>query len=409
MPALDALRILDLSQWEAGPSCTQALAWLGADVLKVEPPLRGDPGRAFGSDGLNSAYFVNWNSNKRRAAIDLETQQGRALLLRLLPRYDVLVENYGPGVVEKLGLDYGALQPLHPGLIYASVKGFGSSGPYAGYKCMDMVAQAAGGVLSTTGQPDGPPTRPGVTLGDSGTGMQLALAITAAYVQKLRTGQGQRIELSMQEAVTYYMRTTIANGSDWGRRPAERTGNGVGAMMNLYPCRPGGPNDHVYVMVVNTRMWRALCGAIGRLDLLDDSRFERGMARHRNAAALYEEIAKWTRERGKHEVMAILGEAGVPCSAVLDTRDLFEDPHLQSRGFVKRVAHRALGEVPLLGWPARLSRSEVELRAAPLLGEHTGEVLDTELGLAPDEIDSLRAAGVIGSDPAPEAPGPARD
>jgi formyl-CoA transferase len=397
MPALDGLRILDLSQWEAGPSCTQALAWLGADVVKIEPPGRGEPGRAIGGDGMNSPYFVYWNSNKRSAAIDLDTEQGRSLVLRMLPRFDVLVENFGPGVVEKLRLDYASLQPLHPTLIYASVKGFGTSGPYANYKCMDMVAQAAGGALSTTGQPDGPPTRPGVTIGDSGTGMQLALAITAAYVQKLRTGEGQRIELSMQEAVTYYMRTTIANGSDWGRRAAPRTGNGVGAMLNLYPCKPGGPNDYMYMMVVNTRMWQSLCRAMDRLDLLDDPRFTRGAGRHENQLALYEEIAKWTRERTKHEVMATLGKAGVPCSAVLDTHDLFEDPHLRSRDFVKHVSHGALGEVPVLGWPARLSKSQVELRAAPLLGEHTAEVLRSELGLDEGAIAALGAAGVIAS------------
>jgi formyl-CoA transferase len=398
MAALDGLRILDLSQWEAGPSCTQALAWLGADVVKIEPPERGDPGRALGSDGLNSAYFINWNSNKRSAAIDLDTPRGRALVLGMLPRFDVLVENYGPGVVERLGLDYATLQPLHPGLIYASVKGFGDSGPYAGYKCMDMVAQAAGGVLSSTGQPDGPPTRPGVTLGDSGTGMQLALAITAAYVQKLRTGEGQRIELSMQEAVTYYMRTTIATGSDWGRRAAPRAGNGVGAMMNLYPCKPGGPNDYVYVMMVNTRMWRALCTAMERLDLLEDTRFDRGLARHQHASALYDEIAKWTAVRTKREVMAVLGGAGVPCSAVLDTRDLFEDPHLQARGFVHELSHSALGNVRLLGWPARLSRSEVPMQAAPLLGEHTSEVLREELGLSGADLAELCALGAIADD-----------
>jgi crotonobetainyl-CoA:carnitine CoA-transferase CaiB-like acyl-CoA transferase len=397
MPALEGLRILDLSQWEAGPSCTQALAWLGAEVVKIEPPGRGEPGRAIGGDGFNSPYFVFWNSNKRSAAIDLDTEQGRALLLRMLPRFDVLVENFGPGVVEKLRLDYAALQPIHPTLIYASVKGFGTSGPYADYKCMDMVAQAAGGVLSATGEPDGPPTRPGVTLGDSGTGMQLALAITAAYVQKLRTGEGQRIELSMQEAVTYYMRTTIANSSDWGRRAAPRTGNGIGAMLNLYPCKPGGANDYVYMMVVNTRMWQSLCRAMQRDDLLTDPRFDRGAARHENHAALYEEIAKWTREQTKHEAMAILGKAGVPCSAVLDTRDLFENPHLQARGFVKHVEHPVLGEIPLLGWPARLSKSRVEIEPAPLLGEHTAEVLRGELGLDEETIAGLGVSGVIGT------------
>ena len=395
MSALSGLRVLDMTQWEAGTSCTQALAWLGADVVKVEPPGRGDPGRAVGGGPGDSAYFMNWNSNKRSIAIDLEKPAGRELLLRLVPRFDVFVENYGPGVIEKLDLGYAVMKRIHPEIIYARIKGFGTEGPYAGYKCMDSVAQAAGGALSVTGLPDGPPLRPGITAGDAGTGVQAALAITAAYAHKLRTGEGQEIELSMQEAVTYYLRSAVANGSDWGRRAAPRHGTGVGAMLNLYPCRPGGPNDHAYVMIVNTRMWRRLCQTMERLDLLEDSRFARGRDRHEHRDALYEEIAKWTREYTKHEVMRRLGEAGVPCGAVLDTRDLFNDPHLLARGFVKQIEHAELGPVPLLGWPARLSRSEVEVRRAPLLGEHTDEVLAENLELSPAELRALHESGAV--------------
>ncbi len=398
MPALDGMRILDMTQWEAGTACTQALAWLGADVVKVEPPGRGDPGRGFVTGGTDSAYFVNWNSNKKSVTIDLSRPDGRGLLLRMLPRFDVFVENYGPGVVEKLDLDYDVMKAVHPSIIYARVKGFGTSGPYAAFKCMDMVAQSAAGALSVTGMPDGPPLRPGPPMGDSGTGVQLALAITAAYIQRERTGEGQLIELSMQEAMTYYMRTMIANGSDWGRQAAPRSGNGFGAMMNLYPCRPGGSNDYVYMMVVNTRMWRALCGAIERDDLLDDPRFERGRNRHENAEVLYEEIAGWTREHTKQEVMRRIGEAGVPCSAVYDTSDLFNDPHLLERGFVHTIDHKAHGRVRLLGWPARMSASEVEIEPAPLLGEQTAEVLKAELGLDDDELASLRDRGAIDYD-----------
>ncbi len=395
MPALDGMRILDMTQWEAGTSCTQALAWLGADVVKVEPPGRGEPGRGRATSDQDSAYFINWNSNNRSVAIDLAKPEGRRLLLDMLPHYDVFVENYGPGVVEKLDLDYAVMKGIHPGVIYARVKGFGTTGPYADYKCMDMVTQAAGGALSITGVPDGPPLRPGPTLGDSGSGVQLALAITAAYVQKQRTGEGQLIELSMQEAMTYYMRTMIANGSDWGRQAVKRSGNGFGAMMNLYPCSPGGPNDHVYMMIVNTRMWLALCEAIERPDLPQDPRFERGRGRHENAQALYEEIAAFTRTRTKHQVMKQLGESGVPCSAVLDTVDLHNDPHLLARGFVKTVKHAQLGPVPLLGWPARLSKSEVEIEAAPLLGQHTAQVVKRDLGLDDAELEALRRSGAI--------------
>jgi formyl-CoA transferase len=395
MPALEGMRVLDMTQYEAGTACTQFLAWLGADVVKLERPGVGDPGRgiAWGTD--NSAYFVNWNSNKRSVSIDLEQPKGRELLLAMLPRYDVFVENYGPGVIEKLDLDYATMRSVHPAIIYARVKGFGTSGPYSEFKCYDMVAQAAAGAFSVTGTSDGPPLRPGPTTGDSGTGVQLALAITAAYVQKQRTGEGQLIEISMQEAMTYFMRTSVANGSDWGRRATPRTGNGAGATVNLFPCRGGGPNDYIYIMALTTRMWRALCVAIDRPDLLEDRRFEKGRQRQENREALFEEISKWTRERTKTEAMRRLGEAGVPCSAVLDTRDLFNDPHLLARGFIETVEHDALGPVKLLGCPARMSRSEVPLRASPLLGQHTAEVLRDDLGLEEAEICALRDQGAI--------------
>ena len=395
MPALEGMRVLDMTQYEAGTACTQLLAWLGADVVKVERPGVGDPARgiAWGTD--NSAYFVYWNSNKRSIAIDLERPRGRDLLLEMLPRYDVFVENYGPGVIEKLDLGYDVMSAVHPGIIYARVKGFGTSGPYADYKCYDMVAQAAAGAFSITGEPDGPPLRPGPTTGDSGTGVQLALAITAAYVQRQRTGEGQLIEVSMQEAMTYFLRTAVANGSDWGRRATPRTGNAEGPTVNLFPCKGGGSNDYIYIMALTSRMWRALCTAIGRPDLIEDPRFEKGRQRQENREVLFEEIAKWTRERSKAEAMQRIAEAGVPCSAVLDTRDLFEDPHLRARGFIETVEHAALGPVPVLGCPARLSRSEVPLRAAPLLGEHTAEVLAADLDLGGDEIRALRDQGAI--------------
>lgn len=395
MPALDGMRVLDMTQYEAGTACTQALAWLGADVVKIERPGSGDPGRGLLVGGDHSAYFLSWNANKRSVALALEKPEGRELLLRMLPRYDVFVENFGPGVLEKLGLEYEVMRAVHPAIIHARIKGFGGGGPYASYKCFDMVAQAASGAFSVTGEPDGPPMCPGPTLADSGTGVQAALAITAAYVQRMRTGEGQQIEIAMQEAMTFYMRTRIANGSEWGTRAVPRTGNGEGPMLNLYPCKPGGPNDYVYLVVATPRMWDQLCSALGRPDLASDPRFKGWLLRHENGAALYDEIASWTRSHTKHEAMRILAEAGVPCSAVLDTRDLFQDPQLAARGFVKRVEHEVLGEVPILGSPFRLSQSEVELRAAPVLGRHTDEVLREDLGLSDSDLSALHASGVV--------------
>lgn len=395
MPALEGMRVLDMTQYEAGPACTQALAWLGADVVKIERPGTGDPGRGLLIGGDHSAYFVYWNSNKKSVALDLEKPEGKALLLRMLPRYDVFVENFGPGVLEKLGLDYEAMRRVHPGLIYARIKGFGSDGPYAQYKCFDMVAQAASGAFSVTGTADGPPMCPGPTLADSGTGTQAALAITAAYVERLRTGRGQLVEVAMQEAMIYYMRTRIANGSDWGRKAAPRSGNGEGPMLNLYPCAPGGPNDYVYLVVATQRMWEQLCAAMGRPELATDPRFKGWVLRHQNGTALYDEIASWTRAHDKHEAMRILASAGVPCSAVLDTKDLFEDPHLRARGFVQSVDHEVLGRVPVMGSPFRMSGAPVELQAAPVLGKHTDEVLRADLGLSDAELRALRASGVL--------------
>ncbi len=394
MPALDGLRILDVTQYEAGPSATQALAWLGAEVVKVEPPGAGDPGRGVGVAPLG--YFMNWNANKRSVVLDLTTGEGRDLLLRLAAQADVFVENYGPGVVEKLDIDYDVVKEVNPAIIYASVKGFGLSGPYANRKCFDGVAQAAAGALSTTGYADGEPMLPGPTTGDSGTGVQLALAITAAYIQKSRTGEGQRIEVSMQEAMTYYMRTRVGVTPGWGERPAPRAGNGFMALNNVYPSAGGGPNDYVMIMAVTPRMFVDLCAAMQRPDLAGDPRFVSFSGRNTHAAELRAEIAGWTAQFDKFELGRRLEAHGVPGGPVLDTTEVLTDPHLIARGFIKTVEHPDLGPVPMLGFAPRLSASEVELRPAPRLGEHTDEVLGTVLGLGEDELVVLRQRGAIG-------------
>lgn len=398
MPALDGLRILDMTQYEAGTSCTQALAWLGADVVKIEAPGHGDPGRAvgFSEHPEYSAYFCNWNANKRSIAIDLQKSEGKDLFMRLLPGFDVFVENYGPGVVERLGIDYASLRKAHPALIYASVKGFGTSGPYANFKSFDSVAQAASGAFSVTGPADGPPIGPGPSTGDSGAGVQMAMAILAAYVQRLRTGKGQVLEISMQEAMTYFMRSVIGVGSDWGNKAAGRSGNVKGLPpVNAYPCKPFGPNDWVFMMPVTAGHWDELCVKMDMPELLVDPRFDDMRRRIENREALYEIIAAWTGERTKREVMELLASAGVPCSACLDTSELHTDPHLLARGFVKTVQHPQHGEVRLLGFPPRLSESEVTIKSAPLLGEHTQEVLMSELNLNTDEIEVLVQSGVV--------------
>ncbi len=393
MPALDGMRVLDMTQYEAGTSCTQALAQQGAEVVKVEPPGVGDPGRSLTRDTDKSQYFLNYNSNKRSVVINLATPRGRELLLDLAPGFDVFVENYGPGVIEKLDIGYDVMRERNPAIIYARIKGFGLSGPYADYKCYDSVALAAGGAYSINGDPEGPPMRPGATFGDSGTGIQTAFAITAAYVQQQRSGEGQFIELSMQEAVTFFMKTM---GRDaWGNREAPRLGNGLGAPTNVYPSKPGGPNDYVHICVVTSRMWDTLCAALERPDLATDPRFETPETRREHAEELYEEIADWTRQRTKYEAMNHLAPAGVPCTAVFSTVDLWEDPHLKARGLVQTVEHPEYGEIELLRSPLRMSASEVPIEPAPLLGQHTDEVLCAKLGLDEPQLAELHAQGVI--------------
>ena len=388
MAALDGMRILDMTQFEAGTSCTQSLAFLGADVVKVERPGVGDPGRGRARGNAKDAeYFVNWNSNKRSVTLHLDTPEGRALLLDMVPRYDVFVENYGPGVVEKLDIGYDVMRAVHPNIIYLRIKGFGTSGPYAHYKCMDMVAQAAAGAFSITGEPDGPPMRPGPTMGDAGTGMQAALAITAAWAQKLRTGEGQLIELSMQEAMTYYLRTAVSR-TGFGAVPTPRTGNGNNPFVSLYPCKGNGPNDYVFVMAVNPRMRAGVCRAVGAPDLMQNG----------DAAEVRPTIEAWTRTQTKRDAMTALAEEGVCASQVFETDELFTDPHLLARGFIHDVHHAEHGDVRLLGWPARMSRSSVPISAAPLLGEHTSEVLAEDLGLGEDAIEELRGRGAIGNE-----------
>ena len=393
MAALDGLRILDMTQYEAGPSATQALAWMGAEVVKVEPPGSGDPARGVGGGGMSN-YFLHWNANKASIAIDLTTDDGRDLLMSLAPKFDVFVENYGPGVVDKLDVGYEAVKAVHPTVIYASVKGFGLTGPYADRKCFDGVAQAMAGALSVTGYPDSPPLLPGPTTGDSGTGVQLALAILAAYIERQRTGVGQRIEVSMQEAMTYYLRTRIATAPEWAA-PASRFGTGRIATNNLYPCSGGGPNDHVMIMAITPRMFGDLCTAMDRPDLVEDPRFARNRDRLENSDALAEIIREWTSEHTKYEIAERLAEAGVPGGPVLDTGDLHRDPHLVERGFVHEIDHPELGPVPILGWAPRISGTDVEIDTAPTLGADTNDVLAAELGLSPSQIAALRSEGVV--------------
>jgi len=394
MRALDGMKVLDLTQYEAGTSCTQYLAWFGADVVKIEPP-GGEPGRHTEGPGQDSLYFLSFNHNKRSVCLDLRKPEGRHLFLELLPRFDAVVENFTLGTMEKLGLGYDVLKEHNPEVIYATIKGFGTHGPYAEFKSFDWVAQASGGGFSVTGEPDGPPMKPGASVCDTGSGMHAAMGILAAYIQRLRTGRGQVVEIALQETMTNFMRQQLSLRL---RKPGPvpRRGNKLGIPpTDLYPCAGGGPNDWAFIMVVTDRMWDALVVAMERLDLNEDPRFNTLRARIKHGPELYQEIAAWTSQRAKFEVMETLGAAGVPCSAAYDSEDIFADKHLRARGQIRKISHPVNGEVEMLAPPVHLSESTVEMARSPLLGEHTTEVLAAELGLEAEALEHLASAGVI--------------
>jgi len=403
--ALEGIRVIDFTHDQAGPSCTQMLAWLGADVIKIERPPHGDRARRLwnmDNPSVDSFFFLLLNSNKRSIAVDLKTEDGKEIVRRLIRECDIVAENLGPGVMERLGLGYEAVKALNPRAVYASVKGFGSYGPYSGFKCFEPVAQATSGAMSVTGETDGPPLVNGANIGDSGTGMHLAIAILAALVQRGSTGEGQLVEVAMQEAVLNLTRVkytgTLATG-----RPLGRSGNrsATGGYSDLIRCAgangaPGGPNDGVYLIVPpdNPEMFHAAMDAIGRPELKEDERFKTAAARARNGAALSEIIEGWTRSRDKRAVMQEFAGRGIPCGAVLDTAEVLDDPHLNERGTIRELDHPTRGRFKTILSPVRLSASPIAPNRAPLLGEHSDEVLALA-GYGADEIRGLRERKVV--------------
>lgn len=401
-PALHGIRVLDLTQFEAGTSCTETLAWLGADVIKVEPPGRGEQGRFASTDvpGLDSYYFLLLNANKRSITLNLKHAEGPALLRRLLEKADVFVENFAPGVVDRLGFGYNAVQRINPRLIYAQVKGFAPDGPFGTFPAFDMIAQAAGGALSLTGKPEDPPLKPGPTIGDTGAGLHLAIGILAGLLQRERTGVGQRIEVAMQEAVINYCRISFARQLLTGCA-AERWGNqsqlGMTAPSGVYPCRPGGPNDYVFIYTsrAGNQQWERLLDVVGRPDLKDDPRFRDSVGRAAHAAAIDEIISGWTGRKTKREAMERLGRAGVPAGAIFDTLELTADEHLNRREAIVSVDHPTRGAIKMPGWPVKMEHSYVRVEPAPLLGQHNSEVYEELLGLSHGALAELAEQGVI--------------
>jgi formyl-CoA transferase len=399
---LAGIRVLDLSQFEAGPSCTEALAWLGAEVVKVENPKGGEPGRVLGSGpspGADAYYFMVYNANKKSITINLKSERGLALVKEMAGRADVFVENFAPGAIERLGLGWEVLHALNPRLVYAQVKGFGEGSPYENNLAFDMIAQACGGTMAITGERDGRPCKPGPTLGDTGTGMLLAIGILGSLFQRHTTGWGRRLQIAMQDAQLQYTRGAFVQHARSGQ-PAMRNGAkplaGGMAPSGIYPCKPGGPNDYVYVFTshANPEHWRRLLKVIGQEKLLEDPRFATREARGRHETEIDQMIAEWTRRHDKHEAMRLIGAAGVPAGAVLDTGDLLAEPSFETRGIIQTMQHPA-GTLRMPTFPVRFDGAPVPVKPAPLLGEHTAVVLGEWLGISAGDVAGLRNEGVV--------------
>lgn len=400
--ALAGVRVVDLTQFEAGTSITETLAWLGADVIKVENPVGGEQGRGASTDqkGVDSFYFMLLNANKKSVTLNLKSERGKEMLRKMIAKADIFAENFAPGVIEKLGFSYEEVSRINPRIIYATVKGFGKGSPYETHLAFDMIAQASGGVMSITGEPDGRPIKPGVTLGDTGTGLHACIGVLAALFQRTVTGRGQKVEVAMQDAMVNYCRIAYA-AQLLHKKACPRMGNqvvlGTNAPSDVFKCAPGGHNDYVYIYTsrANNIQWHRLLDVIGRPDLKTDPRFETPQLRVKIVDEINTYIQAWTINHTKHDAMQILGENGVPCGAVLDTDELMNDPTMREREIFVEVDHPVRGKVVIPGWPVKLSDSYVAVRSSPLLGADNAGIYGEWLGLSQADLDALKKDQVI--------------
>jgi formyl-CoA transferase len=406
--ALDGIRVLDMTHVQSGPSATQLLAWLGADVIKLEAP-SGDITRRQLRDlpDADSLYFTMLNCNKRSITLNTKTERGKEILTELIRRSDVMVENFGPGAVDRMGFTWDRIKEINPRIVYASIKGFGE-GPYTDFKAYEVVAQAMGGSMSTTGFEDGPPLATGAQIGDSGTGVHTVAGILAALLQRERTGRGQRVNVAMQHAVLNLCRVKLRDQQRLAHGPlaeypnedfgdeVPRSGNASGGGQPGWAvrCSPGGPNDWIYV-IVQPPGWKPLAGLMGRPELADDPEWATPEARLPKLGKMFQLIEEWTSQHAKWEVLEKLNAFDIPCGPILSTRELIEDESLAANEMIVTVDHPERGPFKTVGCPLKLSDSPVEIQRSPLLGEHNDEVYGEVLGLSADEIAGLKSNGVI--------------
>jgi formyl-CoA transferase len=412
--ALEGVRILDFTHVQSGPTCTQLLAWFGAEVIKVERPGEGDPTRGQLRDipDVDSLYFTMLNHNKRSITIDGKKPHGKHLLERLVAHCDVLVENFAPGALDRMGFSWERIQQLNPRMILASVKGFGP-GPYQDCKVYENVAQCAGGSASTTGFDDGPPLVTGAQIGDSGTGLHLALGIVAALYQRQRTGRGQKVLAAMQDGVLNLCRVKLRdqqrldrtgimqeypqypNGTFGPAVPRAGNASGGGQPGSILKCKgwETDPNAYIY-FITQAAVWEPICRIIGKPEWITDPDYATLPARLPRLKQIFDTIEQWTRTKTKFEAMEILNQYDVPCGPILSMKELAEEQSLRATGTVVEVDHPKRGKYLSVGNPIKLSDSPSEVTRSPLLGEHTDQIL-AELGYTADQIAAMRAERAI--------------
>jgi formyl-CoA transferase len=412
--ALDGVRILDFTHVQSGPTCTQLLAWLGADVIKVERAGAGDVTREQLRDipGVDSLYFTMLNHNKRSITLDTKSESGKQILEKLVKKCDVLVENFAPGALDRMGFTWERIQELNPKMIVASVKGFGP-GPYEDCKVYENVAQCAGGSASTTGFDDGPPLVTGAQIGDSGTGLHLALGIVAALYQRNTTGRGQKVLAAMQDGVLNLCRVKLRdqqrlartgamqeypqypNGKFGDSVPRAANASGGGQPGNIVKCKgwESDPNAYLY-FITQAPVWKQICNVIGKEEWITHPDYATPNARLPRLKEVWGAIEAWTVTKTKFEAMALLNEHDIPCGPILSMKEIAAEPSLRATGTIVEVDHPKRGKYLTVGNPIKMSDSATEVKRSPLLGEHTDEVL-AELGYGTEDIAGFRTSKVI--------------
>ena len=412
--ALEGVRILDFTHVQSGPTCTQLLAWFGADVIKVERAGEGDATRAQLRDiaGVDSLYFTMLNHNKRSMTLDTKRPAGKEVLETLIRECDVLVENFAPGALDRMGFGWERIQELNPRMIVASVKGFGP-GPYEHCKVYENVAQCAGGAAATTGFDDGPPMVSGAQIGDSGSGLHLALGIVTALYQRNTTGRGQKVLTAMQDAVLNLCRVKLrdqqrlerngvmeeypqfANGQFGTSVPRAGNASGGGQPGWILKCKgwESDPNAYIY-FIAQAQVWHPICKLIRREEWITDPDYATPKARLPRLMSIFATVEEWTRARTKFEAIDILNKYDIPCGPILSMKEIAEDPALRASGTVVEVDHPERGPYLTVGNPIKLSDSPTEVRRSPLLGEHTDELL-SGLGYSAEQIARLREERII--------------